>query len=135
MKISDYPDLISDDEFSFLIAADWLEEQGRDYEAECLRQGYMFNIWLYFLSIDLNYTLHYGSGYDGGVDYSDGNGYGDGVDYGHGYGHGYGTFYGNGAGIDYGDGIGYGTGDGTGHDFDELLLLFFASIFQRISNS
>jgi hypothetical protein len=132
MKISDYADLISHDESSFLIAADWLEEQGRDYEAECLRQGYMFNIWLYFLSIDLNYTLHYGSGYDGGVDYSDGNGYGDGVDYGHGYGHGYGTFYGNGHSDGYGDGTGYGNGYSDNDDFGNLLLKFFAIISQNV---
>jgi hypothetical protein len=126
MKISDYVDLISDDESSFLIAADWLEEQGRDYEAECLRQWYLFNVWFYFFNNNLNYTLHYGNGdgdiYGAGYDYgySDGEGYGASYDYG----------YGDGASYAYGDG--YGTGYGTGHGLDEILLLFFASISQNV---
>jgi hypothetical protein len=69
MKISDYPDLISDDEFSFLIAADWLEEQNRNYEAECLRQGYVFSVWFYFSVIGLHYTLGHGDGYGQGDSY------------------------------------------------------------------
>jgi hypothetical protein len=58
MKISDYPDLISDDEeFSFLIAADWLEEQNRDYESKCLQEGYVFSVWLYFFNYNLYVSL------------------------------------------------------------------------------
>jgi hypothetical protein len=129
MKISDYADLISHDESSFLIAADWLEEQGRDYEAECLRQGYLFNVWLYFLGTNLNYTLHCGYGYSYGFGYLYGHGDGAGGDYGDGYN------YGNGHGDGAIYGTGYGRGYGNGDDFDELFSLFFASIFQRISNS
>jgi hypothetical protein len=125
MKISDYPDLISDDEFSFLIAADWLEEQNRNYEAECLRQGHVFSVWLYFLTVNFNCTLGYGHGT--GDDYGDGDGFGDGTGYGDGDGYG--------AGYDYGDDYGSGAGYGTGHDFDKVLLMFFASISQNVSKS
>jgi hypothetical protein len=111
MKIFDYPDLISDDESSFLIAADWLEEQNRNYEAECLRQGHVFSVWLYFLSVNFNYLL----------------------DYSHGVGHGYG--YGAGDGHGYGDGTGYGSSYSAGDGFNGHFLMFFASISQGILKS
>jgi hypothetical protein len=124
MKISDYPDLISDDESSFLIAADWLEEQGRDYEAWCLRQGHAFGLWFYFFGTKLDYTFD--DSYGDGLGYGDGSGYGDSD----------GLGYGDGDGAGVGDGYGYGDGDGDGYgdgyDFDEFLLTFFASISQNL---
>jgi hypothetical protein len=117
MKISDYPDLISDDESSFFIAADWLEEQGRNYEAECLQQGYVFGFWLNFSAISLDYILGHGDGHGYGTSYGDG--YGDGISYGYGTsygsGDGYGFGYGDGfdAGYGFGDGAGFGDGDST----------------------
>jgi hypothetical protein len=127
MKISDYTDLIFDDESSFFIAADWLEEQNRDYEAECLRQWYLFNVWFYFFNNNLNYTIYYGNGEGDG--YGDGEGDGTGDGYGDGYSDGTGYGYGDGAGYDYGDGY------GTGYGLDEILLLFFASISQNVLKS
>jgi hypothetical protein len=109
MKISDYPDLLSDDEFSFLIAADWLEERNRDYEAWCLRQGYVFNLWLYFFGTNLNYTL--------------GHGYGTG----HGYGYGEGDGNGNG----FGAGDDYGTATGYRSRYMDNLLSFFTIILRN----
>jgi hypothetical protein len=144
MKISDYPDLISEDESSFLIAADWLEEQGRDYEAWCLRQGYVFSVWLFFFSINLNrvFGTGYSYGYSVGYDYGDGAGYGDGD--GDGFGDGDGTGYGDGDGDGDGDGFGYGNGygeedsyggfgDGTGYQNSNTntLLGFFTIIFRN----
>jgi hypothetical protein len=123
MKISDYPDLISDDESSFFIAADWLEEQGRDDEAECLRQGYVFGVWIYLFGTRLNYTLRCGYGYDHHY------GYGDGAGYGYGYGVGVGYSAGD------GDGVGAGYRDGDSDDLDEFLLMFFANISQGILKS
>jgi uncharacterized protein (TIGR02996 family) len=117
MKISDYPDLISDDdESSFLIAADWLEEQGRDYEARYLREGHAFGLWFYFLDVSFNYTLDHGDGYGEGVGYGDGDGYGDG------------SGYGNGDGYGSGYGAGYSAGYGAGYGSAKFLLMFFASI-------
>jgi hypothetical protein len=120
MKISDYPDLISDDdESSFLIAADWLEEQGRDYEAWCLREGYVFNVWFYFSAINLIYTLDHGYGTGYGQGHGDGNG------------DNYGTSYGDGDGHGDGDGAGYGYGGGAGdgagyrNNYTNTLLSFF----------
>jgi hypothetical protein len=135
MKIYDYPDLLSDDESSFFIAADWLEEQNRNYEAECLIQGYVFSIWIYFLDAHLNYTFghDYDHGYGNGYGDGDGTGCGDGEGEGHGYGDGYGDGDGDGDGDGYGTGYSDGTGYGTGYgDSDEILLLFFASIFQNV---
>jgi hypothetical protein len=135
MKISDYPDLLSDDESSFLITADWLEEQSRNYEAECLRQGHVFSVWLYFLSINLNYTLGYGDGYGYSTSYGYSDRAGDGYGYGYGDGYGYGTGYGDGVGYGYGDGTGYGAGYDDIDDSGKLLLLFFASVSEGILNS
>jgi hypothetical protein len=125
MRISDYPDLLSDDESSFLIAADWLEEQSRNYEAECLRQGYVFGVCFYLFGTRLNYALDHGYGYDHhyGAGYGYGYGYGDGAGAGAGYGYG------------YGDGAGYSAGDGDSDDLDEFLLMFFAIISQGVSKS
>jgi hypothetical protein len=140
MKIFDYSDLLSDDESSFFIAADWLEEQNRDYEAECLRQGYVFGVWIYFLDTHLNYM--FGHDYDYGYGYGEGDGtgtgYGDGDGTGTGYGYSYGDGDGYGIGYSNGIGYGYGYGDGTGYsydasnDFGKFLLMFFASISQNV---
>jgi hypothetical protein len=125
MKIFDYSDLISDDESSFLIAADWLEEQGREYEATCLRRGYGLSILFIFLDVD--FTFLSGDGYI----YSTYDNFGDGT----------GAGYGNGVGSCYGDGDGYGYGDsyggffGFGFHISEPLLVIFASISQGISKS
>jgi hypothetical protein len=126
MKISDYPDLVSDDESSFFIAADWLEEQGRDYEAECLRQGRVFNVWLYFFGINLNRMFGDGLGHGCGYSHSDNYGYGDGTVTG--YSTDIGTIPGYGDGASYGNGNGYGYGDS-----DTNTLLSFFMIVSRNS--
>jgi hypothetical protein len=127
MKIFDYPDLISDDESSFFIAADWLEEQSRDYEARYLREGHVFNIWLYFFDVNLNRM--FGAGLGHGYGYTDNYGYGDGTVTGYGDGTGIGTVTGYGDGNR--DGYRYGGGNGFGYDDDTYTLLSFFTIVSR----
>jgi hypothetical protein len=99
-----------------------LEEQGRDYEAECLRQGYVFNVLLYFFGIHLNRMFSDGLGH--------GYGYSDNYDYGDGTVTGYSTAIGIITG--YGDGAGYGNGDDYGASYIDTLLSFFMIVSRNL---
>ncbi len=96
----------SDD--GWLIAADWLEDEGYDLTAAAFRR----RVW----APDLG-----GSGSSPVYGWCPGDGYGDGDGYGAGYGAGYNSASGSGHG--YGDGSGsadgYGNGDGSGDGYDD----------------